>query len=179
MAWAAHHRDWVVGFQDEVWWSRLAQPRLHAWGAHPLRLVAKGRGQTDPEPKTRACYGGVRSDRHPMRLRFVDGRPVSALTIDFLTWVCGRLAQARKRVFVLVWDNATWHGSQAVRAWVREHKRAVKRGGKGVRILDCRLPFKSPWLNPIEPRWAHGTRASVEPARTLTPDELESRVCSS
>jgi hypothetical protein len=27
----------------------------------------------------------------------------------------------------------------------------------------CRLPVKSPWLNPIEPRWLHGKRAIVEP----------------
>ena len=25
------HPDWVLGFQDETWWSRLARPELHAW----------------------------------------------------------------------------------------------------------------------------------------------------
>jgi len=25
------HPDWALGFQDETWWSRFAQPRLHAW----------------------------------------------------------------------------------------------------------------------------------------------------
>ena len=51
----------------------------------------------------------------------------------------------------------------------------MKRTG-GVRILVCRLPVKSPWLNPIEPRWLHGKRAIVEPERTLTADELMDRV---
>jgi hypothetical protein len=39
------------------------------------------------------------------------------------------------------------------------------------------LPTKSPWLNPIEPKWVHGKRRIVEPDRTLSPDELEERVC--
>src|SRR4051794_36609981 len=43
-------------------------------------------------------------------------------------------------------------------------------------ILVCRLPVKSPWLNPIEPRWLHGKRAIVEPERTLTAHELMDRV---
>ncbi len=28
---APTHPDWVLGFLDEVWWSRFAQPSLHAW----------------------------------------------------------------------------------------------------------------------------------------------------
>jgi hypothetical protein len=43
---ALRHPDWALGFEDEPWWSRLAQPQLHAWttGAHPLRLVEQPRG---------------------------------------------------------------------------------------------------------------------------------------
>jgi hypothetical protein len=34
----------VLGFQDECWWTRLAQPGLHAWTAgDPLRLVGNTR----------------------------------------------------------------------------------------------------------------------------------------
>ena len=165
-----------MGFQDEVWWSRLAHPRLHTWSASGLRLVEKAREKADTAPKALACYGLLRADTGQMLLRFVDGRPVSRVTVEFLTWVCGRLAQARKRVFVLVWDNAAWHVSAAVRAWIRAHNRAVKRAGTGVRILECRLPTKSPWLNPIEPRWLHGKRAIVEPDGPLTANELMDRV---
>ena len=78
-------------------------------------------------------------------------------------------------VWVLVWDNAAWHVSRAVQAWIGMHNRTVKRTG-GVRILVCRFPVKSPWLNPIEPRWLHGKRAIVEPERTLTAHELMDRV---
>jgi hypothetical protein len=43
-------------------------------------------------------------------------------------------------------------------------------------MLVCRLPSKSPWLNPIEPKWAHGKRAIVEPARKLTAAKLKQRL---
>jgi hypothetical protein len=40
----------------------------------------------------------------------------------------------------------------------------------------CRLPSKSPWLNPIEPKWVHGKRAIVEPDRLLSAQEVMERV---
>src|SRR6185437_3449165 len=55
---AQSHPDWVLGFQDETWWSRLALPALHAWSAdEPLRLVERSVGRTDPDPKALCCYG--------------------------------------------------------------------------------------------------------------------------
>ena len=77
---------------------------------------------------------------------------------------------------VLVWDNAPWHGSAAVRRWLRAHNQRAHREG-GVRLVPCFLPSKSPWLNPIEPMWGHGKRRVAEPARLLTAAELEARVC--
>src|SRR5260370_26791454 len=31
MAWASAQPNWAIGFLDEVWWSRFALPRMHAW----------------------------------------------------------------------------------------------------------------------------------------------------
>ena len=172
-----NHTDWVLGFLDEVWWSRLAQPQLKSWTQdNPLRLLAKEKRKTDTDPKALCCYGLLRADLQQVWLRFVDGRPVSHVTIVFLKWVCGRLMQQGKKVLVLVLDNASWHSSQEVRQWIRSPKARVKRD-RGVRILRCFLPVKSPWLNPIEPHWVHGKRAIVEPARTLSAEELIHRVC--
>jgi transposase len=112
-----------------------------------------------------------------MLLRFVAGRPVSGPTCAFLAWAAARLAAAGVRVLALVWDNAPWHVSREVRAWIRAHNRRVKAVGSGCRLLVCRLPSKSPWLNPIEPRWAHGKRAVAEPDRKLTGQELRQRLC--
>jgi transposase len=174
---AEGHPDWVVGYQDECWWSRLAQPRLHAWtGPEPLRLLEQAVSSADPDRKALCCYGLFRTDTEQMLLRFVDGRPVSQVTEDYLGWVCVELARQGKKALLLVWDNASWHTSGRVRAWIREHNRRVKREG-GVRIVVCYLPSKSPWLNPIEPRWLHGKRAIVEPERLLTAAEVEARTC--
>ena len=87
------HPDWVLGVQDEVWWSRLSAPGLHAWA----------------------------EDDQPLRL--------------------------------------------------------VEQAGAGVRIVNCYLPVKSPWLNPIEPFWLHAKRRVVEPARLLSAADLIDRVC--
>jgi transposase len=134
----------------------------------------------DPDPKALACYGVLlrRVGRAEQAwLRFVDGRPVSAVTVPFLEWACARLEREGVRVWALVWDNAPWHVSKAVRGWVRAHNRRVKQEGRGVRILAGYLPSKSPWLNPIEPHWVHAKRAIVEPARLLSADEVAERVC--
>ena len=170
--------NWAFGFQDEVWFSRLAQPSLHAWAADErLRLATHAADPADREPKALACYGLWLPERERMLLRFVAGRPVSGVTRAFLGWIAERLAAEGVRVLVLIWDNAPRHVSREVRTWIREHDRRVEAAGAGCRLLVCRLPSKSPWLNPIEPRWAHGKRAVVEPERKLTGAELSQRLC--
>ena len=180
---AAAHPDWVVGFEDETWWSRVEQPALRAWAARdrPLRLAE--RPVAEGEPKALARYGVLLrwwaepgAPAEATWLRFVHGRPVSAATTEFLGWCCERLAAAGKRALLLVWDNAGWHISREVQAWIAAHNRRAKAGEAGVRIVPCPLPTKSPWPNPIEPKWTHGKRRVVEPARSLTAAELEERV---
>ena len=122
--------------------------------------------------RRRGADGGATEEAWP---RFVDGRPVGALTGRFLAWCAERLAAAGAAALVLVWDNAAWHVSKEVRGWLREHNRRAHREG-GVRIVPCWLPTKSPWLNPIEPKWTHGKRRVAEPARLLPAAELEARV---
>src|SRR6266567_3635685 len=180
---AATHPDWALGFQDEVWWSRLARPCLRCWmeADQSVRLVEQAVAKDDPRPQALACYGLYL--RPPegapgrMLLRFVDGRPVSAITVAFLEWCAKELAAEGKKALLLIWDNASWHVSKEVRAWIRAHNREVKRTGEGVRIIACYLPVKSPWLNAIEPKWAHGKREVHEPDRLLTAQELIERVC--
>ena len=166
----------MLGYLDETWWSRLKQPALHAWTAdEPLRLLQGEPHKADPDPKALACYGLLRDDTGQMLLRFVQGRPVSQVTEDFLAWVCVRLHAEGKRALLLVWDNASWHVSQRVRAWIQAHNRQAKRDG-GVRLVACYLPVKSPWLNAIEPKWVHGKKAIAEPERKLTAQEVKDRV---
>jgi hypothetical protein len=149
-----------------------------------LRLVEQAVPKGDPDPKALACYGLLvrwwptqESVQEEVWLRFVDGRPVSSITIAFLEWVCGKLEALGKKALLLVWDNASWHVSHLVEEWIEGHNHQVKEEGKGVRIVPCPLPTKSPWLNPIEPKWIHGKRKVVEADGLLSAEELAYRVC--
>ena len=173
---------WALGFGDEVWWSRLAQPNQHAWteADAQYKLQELTLPTDDPDPKALACYGLLvrpgPQQADQMWLRFVAGRPVSAVTIEFLAWCSARLAAQGFTALLLILDNASWHRIHAVRHWIRQHNRQVKQGAVGVRIVVCQLPSKSPWLNPIEPKWVHGKRAVSEADRLLSADELAMRV---
>ena len=170
-----------------MWFSRLTQPALQAWTeSQPLHLHVKTKNvktkNVTGEPEALACYGLLRADTQEMMLRFVDGRPVSGVTIEFLEWVTTTLALQGQRVLVMAWDNARWHTSGAVRAWVKAHNRRLKqqkrRGQEvGCRLLLCPLPVKSPWLNAIEPKWMHGKKNIVEPQRKLSTLEIQQRLC--
>lgn len=177
------HPSWALGFGDEVWWSRLAQPEQPRWvdADAVTHLQELERGKEDPDPNALACYGwllrGRNAQADQMLLRLVDGRPVSAVTSDFLTACCQQLVAQGIPALVLIWDNASWHKSQLVRTWIRSHNQTVKQTGQGRRILPCLLPTKRPWLNPIEAKWVHGKRKVSEADRLLSADELEARVC--
>src|SRR6266480_5116646 len=186
IAWASHQPAWAIGFQDEVWWSRFALPRMNAWqdSQHPVHLVEQSWKKGDPDPKALACYGVLWQEgtpeepkREQMWLRFVSGRPVSAITTQFLDWCCQRLLKQGKTNWLLIWDNASWHKSQIVRTWIRQHNQQVKQTSTGVRLLPFLLPTQSPWLNPIEPKWVHGKRNVVETNGLLTAKQLAERVC--
>ena len=186
IAWASAQPQWAIGFLDEVWWSRFALPRMHAWQSEdqPVRLVEHAWQKGDPDPKAMACYGvlwqeGTPDDplRDQMWLRFITGRPISDITTQFLDWCCAQLQAQGKSAWLLIWDNASWHKSLIVRTWIRQHNQQVKQEGQGVRILPFLLPTQSPWLNPIEPKWVHGKRAVVEPDELLSARQLAERIC--
>jgi hypothetical protein len=186
IALAERHPDWLLGFEDEVWFSRLARPSLHVWqdADQAIHLVEQTVARDDPDPKAIACYGllarywtATHQRAEALWLRFVDGRPVSAVTIDFLRWCAEQAAALGKRAVLLIWDNASWHVSQIVRAWLRTYNRRVKQSGQGVRLIVSCLPVKSPWLNAIEPKWMHSKKRVAEPDRVLPAAELADRVC--
>src|SRR5258708_2746375 len=113
-------------------------------------VLGSSRGERAPATaKALGCYGLLVREgaAEQVWLRFVDGRPVSALTQDFLTWLCDKAQALGTRVLALVWDNASWHRSKAVRTWVREHNQQVKLSGQAVLLLICPLPPNSPSLN--------------------------------
>jgi DDE superfamily endonuclease len=174
---------WGLGCEDEVWWSRLAQPQLHSWRPtdRDLRLLEHTPPLHDPDAQALAGDGLRRratpSPPEQVWRRCAAGQPVSGLTTQFWAWCCDTLAAWGKEALLLIWDNASWHKSRPVRRWIQEHNRRVTEPRPGVRLVPCLRPRKRPWLNPIEPTWVHGKRAVVEPARLVSAIELEARVC--
>lgn len=79
-------------------------------------MVEQTVARDDPERKALACYGLLLPETDEVWLRFLDGRPVSAVTTVFLDWCCQEAAQRGKTALLVVWDNASWHGSKAVSA---------------------------------------------------------------
>lgn len=168
-----------MGFEDECWFSRFERPSLHSWAdkGSSVRLFEKEPIKDDPEPKALACYGMYVPELEKTWLRFVDGRPVSSVTTQFLEYCTNKLAQRGKEALLLIWDNASWHKSKEVRNWINAHNRRVRVGERRVRIVPSLLPKKSPWLNSIESKWVHSKRKVAESERLLGAYELTDRVC--
>lgn len=174
---SAKHPDWVLGFVDEVWWSRLQRPRMRAWtDGPPLKLHVLNADDRDPDPIAICCYGMLRNDTKRVMLRFAEDRPVGELTALFLEWVCQMLQEERKNRLVVIWDNASWHACATVVDWTKGHNDRVRHAG-GVEIIHFELPARSPWLNNIEPCYLWAKRAIVEPDRKLSAQETVNRVC--
>ena len=77
--------------------------------AEPLPLIEQSLAKDDPSEATKAisCYGLYVPKLEKVWVRFVDGRPVSGITTRLLSWCCQKLQAAGKRVWVLIWDNAS------------------------------------------------------------------------
>jgi hypothetical protein len=126
---AANPETWALGFCDECWWSRVALPTLSSFSEEgkPLRLIQQSVAKADPSGATKAvsCYGLYLPQFDQTWIRFVDGRPVSGITTQFLWWCTEKLEAAGKKVLLLIWDNASWHISKEVRRWLGRHNRKV------------------------------------------------------
>jgi hypothetical protein len=174
---AMHHPALVLGVADDVWWSRDAQPQRPAWRDDPpVRLGEKTVPAKAPESTAIACDGRDGSTAHQRRWRVVQGRPGSGVTGAVLAWLASSVTDQGTRALWRIWDQASWHVRQTVQPWLTAHNRHAKHAGSG-RMIVCRLPTNSPWLNPIEPTWVHGKRAVGEPARVLSTAALIQRVC--
>ena len=116
-------------------------------------------------------------DRGQMMLRFVEERPVSDVTCAFLEWVCQvkRTLREAGTGFSVGQCHMAYLTEGALLGFGRTMRLAKRTGG--LRLLVCRLPVKSPWLNPIEPKWVLALRAIVEPAHKLSVQELKTRIC--
>ena len=184
---AASHPTWVLGFQDEVWWSRLALPALSSWAEpdQPLRLVEQAVAKDDPDPKALACYGLlVRSADRRGRLAGADlaalrGRPPGQRHHHRVPGLVLRQAPGCREGGAAAGLGQRLLARQPGRPRLDPRPQPRRSSGPAVACASSPATCRSrvPWLNPIEPKWAHGKRRVVEPARLLTADELIDRVC--
>lgn len=131
---------------------------------------------TGEKEKALACFGAVRQDTEQVYLYFSDGQPNSEHMWRFIEGLLNIARQEEKNVVVLIWDNASWHKSKRIKQWIRDYNHKAKTTGD-VRLITHLLPVKSPWLNPIEPRWIHAKRGVCEPDGELPSVELRRRLC--
>ena len=138
------------------WWSRYAPPHRQPWPEdQPLRLRQHAPARHAAAPKAVAGEGRLRAEPQGMRLRLVDGRPVPALTAQFLAWLTAGWAAEGPTALCPGWAKASWHVSQAVRAWLTAHNRRVQQEGglshRGVRLAkpeslgEPHCAQKGPW----------------------------------
>ena len=174
---ASRRDDWLLVDQDECWFSRFAQPAMHAFaGANDnVRLVQRTPAKDEPD-KALACYGAVCQTTQERWLYFAEGQPNSDKTILFLQALLDTARAKAKQVLLVIWDRASWHKSHKVKQWVCQHNRQVRHNG-GIRLLTYLLPSKSPWLNPMEPIWLHTKRKVAEPDGQLSVNVLKERLC--
>jgi transposase len=175
--WVKGRSDALLLWEDECWFSRFAQPTVKTWAGRkqPLRLAQRTPSAQAPD-KALACYGALCDDTRQVYLHFTWGQPDSEATIDYLQRLLALARGRRKHFLVIVWDNASWHLSRKVRAWLVSYKQQAKTTGD-VRLLVSYLPSRSPWLNPIEPHWTHAKRQTLEPSPLpLPPHQLRQRL---
>jgi hypothetical protein len=70
-----------------------------------LKVQALKSEDHDPDPDAIACYGFYQYDTRKVSVRFVEGRPVGDITVQFLEWLRAGLADEGKKVLVVIWDG--------------------------------------------------------------------------
>lgn len=162
--------------QDESWFLRFAQPNTYMWmdPTQPLKLIQRTppRGTHD---KAISCFGAWCEELDEVFLDFAQGYPNSEQMWSFIIKLLALTRQLGREVLVLIWDNASWHTSKRIKQWIRWYNQCAKLTGD-VRLLVFWLPKKSPWLNPIEPRWGHAKKHVCEPSGELAAHELKRRI---
>lgn len=120
-----------------------------------------------------ALYGALQLPDKRIVVQWSDAQPATQPTWAFLEQLVA--LHSDKRWLMLIWDNASFHRSQALMERIRQHNRTANTQGLP-RIVPYRLPTGAPWLNPIEPHWLWAKRNIYSAEHPLTPELLRERV---
>jgi transposase len=98
--------------------------------------------------KTLPLYAGMSVKDKQIRYMFTEETNTNA-SIEYLRWRAEECDERGIKRLCVVWDNATFHLSKALRAWLDEHnEKTLNDGGTTIQIVP--MSNKSPWLNLIE-----------------------------
>ena len=129
--------DTVFLVQDETLFRSLP-PLRNMW----MRRGQQVRVPTPLQNDTLCLYGALELDTGHMVTSYSFERPDSDTTIAYLEDL---LSEYPEQDIILIWDQATFHTSQATEAWLAEHDR----------LQVYLLPKYAPQLNPLETLWQH------------------------
>ena len=112
-----------------------------------------GRPETVPTSsskgkKTLPIYAGMSVKDRQIRYMFTERTNTDA-SIAYLGWRARDCRERGIRKLYIVWDNASFHLSKALKHWLERHNEKVKQED-GTFIELVPMPNKSPWLNLIE-----------------------------
>ena len=116
-----------------------AQPPRLGRGGRPAAAGRAGGRQGRPGPqgagllRPAAARGPDRPSTPPTRCGCGSSTAGRSAPSPSTSWT-GAAASSTptgKEALLLIWDNAAWHVSQQVRAWIRDHNRQVKQHGHG------------------------------------------------
>jgi transposase len=145
-----------MAFEDEAG-VRLDNRSGRTWGLRghrPVIPAAKGGGGYN------ACAMVTPEGR--LQFTLTETQIDSDCFIEFLK----QLIQGRQRPLVLLVDRATFHGSKAVRRWVRQHRS---------RLRVFFLPKAAPEQNPAEQVWNETKNHGVEKQPVRNKQDLQKR----
>jgi transposase len=98
--------------------------------------------------KTLPIYAGLSVKDKQVRYMFTEKTDTNA-SIAYLSWRAKECRERGIRRLYIVWDNASFHLSKALREWLGEHNEKAGREDSAI-IELVPMPNKSPWLNLIE-----------------------------
>jgi len=170
VAWAKRDPSVMLVYQDESWFSGTPK----AVGGYGRAGHAKDRATAKPARKYKgawvlyAVYEALTGRVHRHYAPRCNQTQVRAQLDTLLA--CYQAE--RKRVLVVIWDNASWHKAHALRGWYYLYNQRAKRAGL-IRLLLVPLPSRSPWLNPIEPVFGQAKRRIVGRRAIPLPGQLK------
>lgn len=172
LAWAKQDPSIMVVYQDESWFSGNPKPVRHY--GRPSQPHARAVAKSAQKLKGAwVLYAALEVVSGKVQRHYAP-RCNQTQVRQQLEHLLQHYQSERKRVLVVLWDNASWHTAKALRHWYHRYNQQAKREG-GIRLWLVPLPSRSPWLNAIEAVFGQAKRHIVGNRRVHPPSRLKQK----